>query len=83
MLAFSAIVPHALDLLKTPKKALATIDALAVLQNTFAAAKPDVMIVISPHGTVLEKAFAVNLAETYELDLLELGVNGAKAYIKK
>lgn len=82
MLSFAAIVPHTLELLKNPKKAKATIDALEVLQKSFAAQKPDVVIVISPHGTVLEKAFAVNLAQEYELDLLELGVKLPKRTFK-
>lgn len=82
MLSFAAIVPHTLELLKNPKKAKATIDALEVLQKSFAAQKPDAIIVISPHGTTLEKSFAVNLAQEYELDLLELGVKTPKRTFK-
>ncbi|MDO8582309.1 MAG: hypothetical protein Q7S16_05565 [bacterium] len=82
MLTFAGIVPHTLELLKNPKKAKATIDALEAIQKSFVAQKPDVVIVISPHGTTLEKSFAVNLAQEYEIDLLELGVKIPKRTFK-
>ncbi len=82
MLTFAAIVPHSLDLLRTPKKAPATIDALEKLHASCKEAKPDVIITISPHGSILEKSFAINLAQEYELDLLELGVKTPKRSFK-
>ena len=82
MLTFAGIAPHSLELLKSPKKLSATLDALKEMQKTFLAAKPEIVVIISPHGTILQKAFAVNLAQDYEVDLLDLGVKLPKRTYK-
>ena len=82
MLTFAAIAPHTLDLLKEPKKATATRDALALLQKSFSDAALDTVLIISPHSTTLAKAFSVNLAQEYVLDLMELGVKTPKRTVK-
>lgn len=75
MIVFAGIAPHAPELLKDPKGNKGVIDALKKLQEKLSDAKPDRVVVISPHGTLLEKGFSVNLAQTYETDLTEaLGV---------
>lgn len=74
MLAFAAIVPHSLDLLRTPKKVPTTINALAILQASLKKAKPDVVIIFSPHGRTTKNAYTINLSEQYTIDLLDQGI---------
>ena len=65
MLVFAAIVPHppilipqiGKDNLKKLKK---TVAAFNLLEEDLNAARPDVIVVISPHGEVNFDAFTIN-----------------------
>ncbi|PIY97178.1 MAG: AmmeMemoRadiSam system protein B [Candidatus Kerfeldbacteria bacterium CG_4_10_14_0_8_um_filter_42_10] len=77
-LIFSAIAPHppllipniGRDNLKQVKK---TCQALENLGNDLYAAKPDSLIIISPHAPLAEDTFLINLAEKYKSSLEAFG----------
>lgn len=78
MLVFSAIVPHSPLLLPTikqnqNKKLASTREALEKLKARFFEAKPDTVIILSPHGDVLPDVFNINFCDTYTGDLKEFG----------
>ncbi|MBI2444424.1 MAG: MEMO1 family protein [Candidatus Magasanikbacteria bacterium] len=77
-LAFAAITPHPPLLLPTiganqADKLTATRNALARLEEELYLAKPNLLIIISPHGNLLEDAFTVNAAPELETDLRDFG----------
>ncbi len=70
MLSFAAITPHPpiiipnvgkgnIDLVKK------TIEGMKRLERKLKKVKPDVIIIISPHGTLFADAFSINLVEKY------------------
>jgi len=71
MLCFSSICPHppiiipeiGKENLKLVKK---TTEAMNKLHKEFKKARPEVVIIISPHGLLLPNAFILNLAEKYQ-----------------
>lgn len=78
MLSFAAIVPHPpiiiptiggekLDIVKK------TIESLEKLNKRLCRIKPDVIIVISPHGHIFADAFCLNLSEKYFADFRNFG----------
>lgn len=77
-LVFAAITPHSPLLIPAiGKDSIKKIDrtrlALEKLAEDLYIARPDVIIVISPHGQQLADAFAVNTAVKYESDLKQFG----------
>lgn len=84
---FAGISPHppilipaiGKDNLKKIKK---TQLALEKLEQELYAAKPDTVIVISPHGKILNDAFSINLSIEYEAGLEEFGDFSTKMKFK-
>jgi MEMO1 family protein len=78
MLVFSGICPHppiliptiGKDNLKTIKN---TVSALKTMEAELYASKPDVIIIISPHGEILPDAFCLNLNAKYQANFEEFG----------
>lgn len=77
-LVFAAITPHPpilipeigkenLDLLAKTK------DALEKLEQDLYAAKPDVIVIISPHGELAADAFTINLSDHYHINFESFG----------
>jgi len=71
MLVFSAIVPHSPLLMPTIGKqnrhALsATLQSFDALSRRLEESRPDAVIVLSPHGSILEKEFPLQYAASYE-----------------
>lgn len=78
MIVFSAVVPHSPVLIPAIgkdnlKKLEATKKALGVLEKSFVEAKPDSIVVISPHGQVIPDAFSINLNAVYKCTMEEFG----------
>ncbi len=78
MLVFAAIAPHSPLLIPTTgkertDKLARTREAYKTLEGELYAAKPDTLLVISPHGRAAEAGFALNLAVSYAMDLSEFG----------
>lgn len=77
-LVFSAVTPHSPLLLPTVGKdarsALKkTIDAMDQLEKMLVAAKPETLIVISPHGESLPDSMVIELNPEYVCDFSEFG----------
>lgn len=78
MLVFSALTPHppvlipsiGKDQSETLKK---TNESLAELERDLYGAKPDIVIVISPHGEFTADAFTVNISQKFETDFKQFG----------
>ena len=78
-LVFASIVPHSPVLLPSVgkehlKKLKKTITALHRLEQELLASKPDVIVVISPHGRVAQDHFTIEVRERYVPDLKEFGI---------
>ncbi len=78
MIIFSAITPHSPLLLPTvgkenQTKLKKTLAAYKTLEEELYTARPDTVVVISPHGTVLPDAFSLFIAPHYVTDLKEFG----------
>lgn len=78
MIIFSAIVPHSPLLLPTigkehRKKLKKTLAAYTTLEANLYVAKPDTVVIISPHGNILPDAFSLFIAPHYVTDLKEFG----------
>lgn len=79
MLTFAAIVPHSPILMPNVGKEhlvrlKKTTDALAALETSFLASKPEAIIVISPHGPVGEDHFTLDFNDHYACNLREFGI---------
>lgn len=77
-LTFAAITPHPPILIPSIgkdhlDKIENTVSAMKELEKIFYLSKPEVAIVISPHGGVLSDAFSVNFNPHYESDLAQFG----------
>lgn len=77
-LVFAGITPHAPILIpnigkENLQKIDATAKAMEKMEQELYAAKPDTIIVISPHGEVLIDAFLFNLCDKYESDFGQFG----------
>ena len=78
MLVFSAICPHPPLLLPkigkdNLKKIEATVKAMENLEKELYASKPDIILIISPHGEIIPDAFSINLNSVYNADFEEFG----------
>lgn len=78
MLVFSAICPHPPILIPSIgkdnlKKIQSTVDAMKNLEKELYASKPDVIIIISPHGEIIPDAFSMNLNASYQMNLENFG----------
>jgi AmmeMemoRadiSam system protein B len=78
MITFAAIVPHPPLLLPTigkdaVKKLAQTQKALEQLEQELYLARPDTLLIISPHGPVMPDAFVIDIAAQYQLDFKEVG----------
>lgn len=77
-LVFAAITPHPPILIPTIgkehlKEIQATEEAMKKMEQDLYVAKPDTIIIISPHGRLLSDAFSININPTYQVDLREFG----------
>lgn len=77
-LVFAAITPHPPLLLPSiGKEALEKItktkQALEKLEEDLYLSKPDVIVIISPHGNLINDAFTINVAAEFESDFKEFG----------
>lgn len=78
MIIFSAIAPHSPLLLPTigkenQKKLKKTLAAYKTLENELYTARPDTIVILSPHGNILPDAFSLLIAPHYVTDLKEFG----------
>lgn len=78
MLTFAAICPHPPILIPTIgqenlEKIKQTVKALEELKKSLEEAKPDSIIIISPHGALLADAFTLNLAPKYVASYEDFG----------
>lgn len=77
-LVFAAITPHPPLLIPSIgkgaiKKVDKTKQALEQLEQDLYIAKPEVIIIISPHGSLFAEAFTINSCANYETDLRDFG----------
>ena len=75
---YSAIVPHPPVLIPeigkdNLKKLTKTKEAMAQIEQELYAAKPESLVLISPHGKVLPDAFTINLSADYTAHFKEFG----------
>lgn len=75
---YSAIVPHPPVLIPeigkdNLKKLAKTIEAIVQVEQELYAAKPECLVIISPHGKVLPDAFNINLSADYTAHFKEFG----------
>ena len=75
---FSAIVPHPPVLIPTIGKENITrlektVTAYEKLEKELRAQKPDTILIISPHGNILENAFTLNFSSEYTANFEEFG----------
>ncbi|MBI5071481.1 AmmeMemoRadiSam system protein B [Candidatus Falkowbacteria bacterium] len=87
MLSFAAITPHPPILIPTigrenTKRIKKTAEAMEELEKKISKAKPDTIIVISPHGSLLPDAFSINLNPKYQSNLEEFGDFSTKVEFK-
>jgi aromatic ring-opening dioxygenase LigB subunit len=78
MLVFSAICPHPPILIPTIgkdniKEIKSTVEAMKKLEQELYAAKPEVIVIISPHGEMIPDAFSINLNIDYKAKFEEFG----------
>lgn len=77
-LVFAGITPHPPLLIPAIgkdniKKLQKTKDALEKMEEDLYLSKPDIAIIISPHGHHFPDAFSINLSEKFQTDLKEFG----------
>jgi len=77
-LVFAAITPHPPILIPTiGKNAIKKIDktkkSMERLEEDLYLSKPDILIIISPHGSYFKTSFTLNVCPEYETDLKEFG----------
>jgi len=86
-LVFAAITPHPPILIpaigkKNLEKIKKTQIALKELEQELYAAKPECIIIISPHGKILADAFSINLSSEYEANFEDFGDFSTKLKFK-
>ncbi len=86
-IVFAAITPHAPVLIPeigkdNLKKLKKTEEALKKLEQEFYAAKPESVLVISPHGKILSDSFSINLNSNYVANFKEFGDFGVELGFK-
>lgn len=77
-LVFAGIAPHPPLLIpnigrKTALKAEKTSEALKKIEEDLYVSKPELILVITPHGDVFPDSFSINIAHEYETDLKDFG----------
>ncbi|MFA5358512.1 MAG: AmmeMemoRadiSam system protein B [Patescibacteria group bacterium] len=77
-LVFAGISPHPPILIPNIGKEYLqkidnTVKALTQMEQDLYASKPDVIVIISPHGVVLLDAFLINLCDKYEINFNDFG----------
>lgn len=77
-LVFAAITPHPPFLIPTIGKEkikylAKTKEAMEKMEEDLYLSKPDIIVIISPHGHYFSDAFSMNFASHYETDLREFG----------
>jgi len=87
MLTFAAITPHPPILIpsigrENTKRIKKTAEAMEELEKKLVEAKPDTIIVVSPHGALLPDAFSINLNPEYTSNLEEFGDFSTKVKFK-
>ena len=87
MLVFTAITPHSPILLPTIGKENfnlieKTVRAMKKLEENFYLAKPETVIIISPHGLILPESFSISLAKKYHSTLKQFGDLATKLEFK-
>jgi AmmeMemoRadiSam system protein B len=70
MIIFSAFCPHTPILVPSVgkeniEKIKNTADSYSYLEQQFCSAKPDTVIVVSPHGSIYDDAFSINMCDKY------------------
>lgn len=78
MITFAAIAPHSPLLLPTigkehQKKLKKTLASYKALEEDLYTSKPDTLLVLSPHGTILPDAFPLSISPQYHVNLKEFG----------
>lgn len=78
MLVFASICPHPPLLIPSVgrenlKQVKKTEGALRELEENFYAAKPDAIVIISPHSPMMSDFFTINTADNFEGDFQEFG----------
>jgi MEMO1 family protein len=78
MLVFAGICPHPPILIPTIgkdniKQIKDTVEAMKKLEQDLYAAKPEVIVIISPHGEMIPDAFCLNLNTEYKANFEEFG----------
>ncbi|MBI5765815.1 AmmeMemoRadiSam system protein B [Candidatus Falkowbacteria bacterium] len=86
-LVFAAITPHPPILIPTIgkeelEKITNTKKALETMEQDLYAAKPDILIIISPHGEIQADAFTINLCGEFEINFENFGDFSTKINIK-
>lgn len=86
-LEFAAIVPHPPLLIPTIgkdaiKKVNKTKIALEKLEEDLYVCKPDIILIISPHGSLFTDSFTINVNPEFETDLREFGDISTKMRFK-
>ena len=77
-IVFAAIAPHPPVLIpeigkENIKQLAVTQTALQKLEEEFYAAKPESVVIISPHGKILDDSFNINFSPEYVADFKEFG----------
>lgn len=86
-LVFSAITPHPPILIPTiGKENLEEVEktklAMEELEQELYAAKPEILIIISPHSSIAPDSFSINLCEQYEINFEAFGDFATKMDVK-
>ena len=86
-IVFSAITPHPPVLIpEIGKDNLAKIkkteEAMKKLEQDLYAAKPESILIISPHGQIFDDAFNINLSASYKANFKDFGDFGLELEFK-
>lgn len=86
-LVFAGIAPHPPLLLPNigkgeSKKVEKTKEALLKMERAIYATHPDIILIISPHGSYFQDAFTINACPEYETDFTEFGDISTKIKFK-
>ncbi len=78
MIVYSAFVPHPPLIIpeigkENTKFVEKTIESMTKIGEEVYASKPDTIVIISPHGTMLQEAFSINMATEFEINFEEFG----------
>lgn len=78
MIVFAAVTPHSPLLLPTvgkkqQVKLKKTLSAVKQLEEELYAAKPEVLVIFSPHGQTLPESFSIHVAQEYETNFQDFG----------